>query len=263
MSVTCANLINPAMRMAGISKLPGTGPGADQYAEAMPALNRMMSSLSLNGQYIFTSEVNDYGWGSGVASKTFGPTGDEVLAREPLYIDTCNWVLPGTSGNSEVVLHMTPVRTAGEWQAITMPNLNTDFPRFFYPQQGQGAFPQNTKVSIWTVPITASILRMETRTALKSNFTSTSDIAYFPDGYEETITFNFALRLHALYASQFQHAVLQPGTRELAASSLRAVLASHVVSPQRTSDADDINADSPTTVDNLEQRINFFSGWQS
>ncbi len=237
------------------------------YAEAIPELNSLMSSLSLNGQYIFTSSVVDYSWASGLASKTFGPTGDVVLARDPLYIDNCNWVLPGTSGSNEVVLQMTPVRTAKEWQQISMPNLRTDYPQFFYPQQGQVGTdvtkPENTRVHIWTVPLTASILRMEARTALKSDFTSTTDVAYFPDGYDRAIKLLFAVELDTIYSGHFQKSNLKPGTRKAADEALRLLVASHVVSPQRTSDADDLNSDGPTTVDNLAQRISFFSGWQA
>lgn len=267
MSITCKQLLDPAFRRAGITQLPGCGPGTDSYTEAIPALNQMMSSLSLNGQYIFTSEVADYDWASGVASKTFGPTGDEVLAREPLYIDNCNWVLPGTSGTSEVVIPLRPVRTAKEWQQITLPNLQADYPRWFYPQQGQvgtdALKPENTNLYIWTVPLTASVLRMETRTVLKSDFAATTDVAYFPDGYERAIILNFALELHSLYAGVLRMARLQPGTERAADQALRMVQASHIVSPQRTSDADDLNGSSPNTVDNLAQRIAFYSGNQA
>ena len=267
MSITCKQILDSAFRRAGITQLPGTGPGTDMYAEAILELNRLMGSLSLTGQYIYTAAVTDYSWASGVGSKTFGPTGDEVLSAEPLYIDNCVWVLPGTSGSGEVVIQMTPVRTAKEWQQISMPNLETDYPQFFWPQQGQvgtdAAKPENTKVHIWTVPLTASTLRMETRTALKSNFTATSDIAYFPQGYDRAIILNFAVELDTIYSGMFQKSNLKPGTRKAASEALRAVLASHIVSPQRVSDADNINSDSPTTVDNLAQRIAFYSGNQA
>ena len=96
-SVTCQNLIDPAMRIAGISSLPGTGPGTDAYAEAIKALNRMMGSLSLTGGYIFTTEITDFAWPANVDSKTIGPTGYFVRTQAPLYIAAADWIMFGSN----------------------------------------------------------------------------------------------------------------------------------------------------------------------
>jgi hypothetical protein len=251
-SVTCQNLIDPAMRIAGISKLPGTGPGTDGYAEAVKALNRMMGSLSLNGGYIFTTAIDDYTWPANTESRTFGPTGNEVITQAPLYIAAADWIMYGS--NPEVQYTLRIVRTAPEWLSLSIPELATTYPGLLYTDGGQ----PNTRLHLWPVPTQSSVLRLNTWTRLKSNFAATSDIAYLPDGYEEAIVLNFALRLNSMYSSDIQRSQMQPNTPNLAAQALRRVRSLNSVSPKLISDADFINSGRDDS--GLDARIAFLSG---
>ena len=251
-SVTCANLIDPAMRIAGISALPGTGPGTDAYAEAIKALNRMMGSLSLTGGYIFTTSITDYSWPANDASRTFGPTGDEVISQAPLYIAAADWIMYGS--NPEVQYSLRIVRTAPEWLTLAIPGLQTTYPGLLYTD---GAQP-NTTIKLWPVPTQASTLRMNVWTHLKSDFSATSDVAYFPFGYEEAIVLNFALRLNSMYPNALRRSIMQPNTPNLAGQALRRIRSINSVSPKLISDADFINSGRDDA--GLDARIAFLSG---
>lgn len=253
MAVTCANLINPAFRVAGISKLPGAGPGTDQTAEAIPALNRMMSSLSLTGGYIFTQAIDDYAWPANTESRTFGPTGDYTMAKAPLYINAADWIMQG--GSPEVQYQLGIARNAAQWLQLCIPDLTTTYPAVCYPDGNQ----PNMKMHLYPVPTQASVLRLGTWTRLKSDFAATNDIAYLPDGYEEAIVLNFGIRLHSLYSSEYYRPNLQPETRQLAGEALRRVRILNTSSPKIISDADFLNAGN-NTVDGIAARLSFLSG---
>ncbi len=253
MSVTLQNLINPAMRKAGLSKLPGTGPGTDKYNEAIGAMNRMLSSWGLDGLLIYKTSINRYSMSPLQSSYYIGPTGDWVAPR-PLWIISADLVQ--TSTFPEIHLPMHIVRTGEEWAKVTLPDLQTAYPCYLYNDRGVA----DSLIRLWPIPAVNYDIELFTRDALKSDFTAITDEIDLPDGYEAGIVDNFTLELESLYPLQ---AVVSPQLRKNASIALKRIKALNLTSPPRISDADNLNQGSPTTVDNLTQRVGFFSGWQA
>lgn len=254
MSITFAQLVQPAFRKAGIVKLSGTGPGTDMYNEAIPALNRMMSSLNLVGSYVYSSGTVRGSLVPGQRDYTLGPTGSFSSTR-PLWIISANLLLVGT--DPEINISLGIIRDLDTWSNLTLPGLETAFPTLLYSTR---AMPTDT-IQLWPVPSVAYDLELYVRTAVKDNFTATTDTADLPPGYEEAIVNNFAIELDSLYGgSPFQTSNLRPGTRELAAKALRRIAIMQSTSPMLIGDATNLNGQRP---DDLDRRINFISGGQA
>lgn len=251
MSTTCAQLILPALRKARISKLPGTGPSPEMYAELIPALNRMMNSWGLNGFLIYESTIDLYPWESGVESKTIGPTGDIVIPRAPLFIEEMNWLMAGSS--PAIRIHMTPIREADEFAAISIPDLQITWPYWFYPNRAQ----PDTTIKVYPVPQQDSQIEVFARLALKQDFSTPTDTVDLSDGYWKAIVDNFAIEAAEMYPDR---ADLKDSVIRSAKISLDRIKRANVSSPALCSDADNINS---VESDDLDRRIAFISGGQA
>src|SRR5437879_6584339 len=93
MAITLADVLNPALRMAGITKRPGVTPNTDQYAELIPAANRMLASWSCDGHKVFTTSIDQYPLIASQKIYSIGPGGDFNSAR-PIYIREANFIFP-------------------------------------------------------------------------------------------------------------------------------------------------------------------------
>lgn len=252
-AVTLANLIWPAMRKAGITKLPGVKPGTDQYAEAILAMNRFMGSMNLNKRTIFETTISDFVWPANEEYQTFGPTGDQTMTQAPIFIDSANWVLPGTS-NPEVLIHMRIAKSDSEFAQLSIPQLGMTFPFLLFNQGGQ----PNSRIRVYPVPQQESTLKLYQWVGLKNDFTATTDQIYLQDGWESAIVDAFAFyEICTLYPNQ---ANVTPQLEAAARRSMRLLRAWNTSSPPAVSDAAQING---TAFDDLAYRISFLSAGQA
>ncbi len=217
--VSLASLLNPMLRIAGITTLPGTTPNVDQYGELIPMVNRMLSSYNLNGHIIFNSAINQFSLTTGQKEYTIGPGGELDMER-PLYIKVANVILP----TSPTIRWPMAVYDDYEWAAVSIQDITGAPPYALYYD---GAMDQDTglgQLSLIFQPPAGYILELYTWQRIKSTFEAIDDLAVFPDGYAEMIVQNGARRLVGMYPLESKlDGAQRAELKEMAAMSLRAV----------------------------------------
>lgn len=230
--VPLSTLLDPMLRIAGITTLPGTTPSDDQYGELVPMVNRMLGSYNLDGHKIFTAAINQFTLTSGQKSYTIGPGGEMDMER-PLYIKEANVLLPTTP----VVRWPVYVYDDDEWASISIQDLSGAPPYGLYYD---GALDPDTGLATLSVifqPTDGYILELYTWQRLMATFTAASDVAVFPDGYPEMIVQNGARRLVGMYPLDSKlDGNQRTELKEMAAVSLRAVLTLNTQAPKITCD---------------------------
>lgn len=215
--VALSTILNPMLRIAGITTLPGTTPNDDQYGELVPMVNRMLASYSLDGHKIYNAAINQFPLTDGQLTYTIGPGGEMPMAR-PLFIKIANILEPTTP----VVRRGVKIYDDYEWASISIQDLTGAPPFGLYYDGGLDEDGLGT-LSLIFQPPAGYILELYTWLALQS-FTSAADIAIFPPGYEEMIVQNGARRLVGMYPLESRlDGAQRAELKEMAGASLRAV----------------------------------------
>ncbi len=208
-----SDLLKPALRIAGITSLPGTTPSVDQYGELIPACNRMMSSYNLDGHKIFTTQIDVYPLVSGKKIYTIGPGGDFNNTR-PLWIKDANFLFPGIP----TIRRHIHIADDHEWSRIVLQDIPGSLPYVLYYDFAYNAGLGG--IYLKGQPSSDYSLELFTWQQLPSGFVATTDIVVLPPGYEEMIVTNLALVAASLYPRE---ALLSPEARPNAARALAAV----------------------------------------
>lgn len=89
MATTARDQIYAALRLIG-QLAEGETPSAATAADALSAMNQMLDSWSTERLSVFSTQDQVFTWGSGIISRTLGPTGDFVGDR-PVAIDDATY----------------------------------------------------------------------------------------------------------------------------------------------------------------------------
>lgn len=233
LATTLIELFKPALRIAGITMLPGIGPSTDQTGELIPAINRLVGMFNLDGLKIFNTSIDRYALTPLQSSYFIGPSGD-FQAPRPNYIHGANVVITSASPELHLPIHM---MTPAEWEAMTITELPMAWPIAMY---NDGANP-DSKLYLYGFPTNANDLELFTWQALKNDFTAISDAVYLPDGYEAAIVDSLALevaRLHPRDTVLRGEALVE--ARRAAQNSLQAVMVLNTECPRLHSEAANI-----------------------
>lgn len=241
--VQLQTLLDAALRIAGITKLPGITGSGDQYGELIPALNRMLSSYSLDGHKVYSTKIQQFPLTSGQKEYTIGPGGDFDTVL-PNFIQAADVLLP----TSPIVRwQMSVITDAAVWARVQIQDISGAPPLLIY-------FDHNTddngrgKIEVWFQPDAGYILELYTWRGLKDDFTDPTDTAIFPDGYEEMIVWNLGVRTAGLYPLESK---LQPDAKDMARRALTAVITLNSSAPRMSIEA---GMDRDTNVGN-------YRGW--
>ncbi len=193
MAITLADILTPALRMAGITKRPGITPGPDQFAEMIPACNRLLASFNCNGHVIFTTAIDQYPLNASQKIFSIGPGGDFNNAR-PIYVREANFLFP-TSPTLRIPIK---ILDDDEWSKIGVQDIIGAPTWYLYYD---GSYDANGRGKIYIVgqPPTGYQLELFTWQALKADFTATTDAFIFPPGYEKALVSNLAIEATMLY----------------------------------------------------------------
>jgi hypothetical protein len=222
--VPLSSLLQPMLRMAGITVLPGTTPNVDQYGELVPMVNRLLGSWNCDGHKIFTTSISDpFPLTSGQKIYTIGPGGDFDTDR-PMYVKGATVLFP----TGPVLRRELRILDDEEWRAIAIQDIVGAPP---YELYYDGGFDENGLASIYLrfQPPDGYSLELYTWQRLQTSFTSAADIAIFPPGYERAIVLNGALEVAALYPLEAKIAPIVPG---LAAQALRDLMVLNMRCPK-------------------------------
>lgn len=233
-ATTLADLLKPALRKAGITQLPGIIPNIDQYAELIPAVNRMMGSWNLDGHRIYTSKIESFPLTSGQKIYSIGPGGDFDTER-PIYIKIADLEWP----TSPVLRTPIWIMDDNEWARIPIQDISG---APIYAIYYDGGFDDNGrgKIYVYFQPSAGYSLQLYSWQALQSSFTATTDVVVLPPGYEEAIVDNLALKAISLYPLDSiiaRNPVAMQEAKDQARRSLEAVQILNVNCPDLISEA--------------------------
>ncbi len=206
---TLADLLIPALRMAGVTALPGTTPNSPQYGELIPAVNRMLSSWSCEGHRIYTSSIDEYDLVPSQKIYTIGPGGDLDNPR-PIQVTEANYIFPG----SPQIRIGIRIVDRNQWASICMQDIAGAPPWVLYYDNSIDASGRG-RIYITGQAPTGYKLELYTWTAIATAFAATTDAVVLPPGYEEAIVDNLALTAARLYRNP-----ITPDMRDAARRSL-------------------------------------------
>lgn len=185
---TVRDLIKGSLRLLG-AIAPGETPPADEQAEALLALNGLISSWSTESLTIFSRVREVFALTPGQQMRTLGVGGNFNTVR-PMEIEQAGLLAGGVE---------MPVRilTFAEWSAISMKDTPSEIPYMIYVEW---EFPL-AKVYIYPVPSVANSLVLYSRKPLTA-FDSVNDTLSLPEGYERALRYNLAIELAPEYGKE-------------------------------------------------------------
>lgn len=187
--MTGRDLVLACLRLIGVLA-PGETLAAQEATDGLSALNRMLSSWSVEGLLIFaTTEESPLTLTPGVASVTLGATGD--ITTRPIKIEKA-LIRDGSTDYS-------PMRmlNVDEYAAIPDKSVQSTFPYSFYDD---GGYPLRT-IKLYPVPSSANQLVLFTSGPLTA-IANLDTVLSFPPGYERAFVYNGAIELAPEYARQ-------------------------------------------------------------
>lgn len=180
---TARDLIKGSMRLIG-AIASGETPSAAELADGLSALNDMLKSWSTQRLLVPVRTREEFA--VSVSPITMGP-GATLDAGRPLKIDAAAIMV----GTSEVPLR---VLTPEEWQTTSLKSLASSLPNSIYTD---GTYPNET-LNLWPKPSGNVTLVLYSWKALET-YASANSTSAFPDGYDEAIKYNLAIRLAPEY----------------------------------------------------------------
>lgn len=213
--VALSTLLAPALRKAGIKKLPGGDPSGDATSELIPELNRMMASFNLDGHKVNVIAIIEYAMTAGQKIYTIGPGGDLAGVR-PNYIKTANIIFPT---DPQVRQQVYVTSDARDWASLQVQDIPGAPSWALYYDQGYDANGLG-KIYVYPQPPADYILELYQWIRFTTTFSGLDDLVVLPDGYEEVIVNNLAIRAASLYPLESK---LDPLTIGLARAALKAV----------------------------------------
>lgn len=222
--VALSGLLNAALRKAGITKRPGITPGVDETDELIAELNRMLGHYNLDGHRIYSSAIVQYSLTASQKVYTIGPGGDMDGVR-PNWIASADIIFPTTPQIRYTVRVTTDVL---EWESLTVQDIPGAPTWFLYYDRNYDA---NGLASIYIFPQPPAgyLIELSQWLRLTTTFASISDLVVLPDGYEDLIVNNLAVRAASLYPLE---AKIDPLTVILARETLQAVITLNTTMPR-------------------------------
>jgi hypothetical protein len=207
------NLITSALNTVGILGAGETASG-DMATDGFRRLNNMMGTLAIQPKTIpvIAREVYPLVAGQGGVGNeyTMGPGGDFDTTR-PNEIQGAGLLLGSTSPLVETPL---AVLTDQSWQSLQIKNLTSPQPTAVYYNQtfssGLGT------INLWPVPDNALNSLVLYRSQQLTTFTSLTATYYVPNGYDEMLEYQLAIRLAGPYQRTLPSYVLQMAVESLA-----------------------------------------------
>ncbi len=224
-----SELMRPALRMAGITMRPGIIPSTDQFSELIPEVNRMLQSWNCDGQKIFATKIEQFELNDAQKIYTIGPGGD-LDTQRPQFIRDANLIFPT---NPQL---RTPLKLLDEheWSLIRMQDIGNSLPWALFYNPTYGSSGRGT-IYLAFQPPEGYKLELYTWSLLGNDFASITDVVILPDGYNDAIVTNLAIRAASLYPTM---ATVGPDLRKLAANALDRLQTLNTVCPTLRSEAE-------------------------
>jgi hypothetical protein len=222
-----SSLLQPMLRIAGITMQPGIGPNVDQYSELIGMVNRMLSSYNLDGHTVYTSNIKQFPLNSGQKIYTIGPGGDFDVPR-PTYISDATILFP----TNPTVRRPVYIMDQDEWSSIAVQDIPGAPSLALYYDGGIDASGR-ANIYLYYQPPADYMLELYLWNQLPTGFVTINDTATFPPGYEEFIVNQGGINAANLYPRE---SMLSPDARKLASQAYRRIQQSNSHSPKQVSE---------------------------
>ncbi len=186
-------IIDPALLIAGLTKGPGVIPDSDIRGMLILAANRMLSSWNCDGHKIFDTKVEVFDLVADQVSYTIGPSGNFNTAR-PLAIDDANFIFPTTPA----VRCPIQIYDSHQWSLISLQKISGAPPYALWYNSSYDLPGGLGQIYLVGQPPDDYQLELYSWRALKKDFTAVTDVVFFPDGYEEALVTNLAIKAASL-----------------------------------------------------------------
>lgn len=196
---TARDLIKDSMLLIGAIASSET-PTADEQADGLRFLIRMLASWSTEGLAVHTRVREEFTLTPSDGSYTMGASGDFNTTR-PIQIEIATIedqsVSPTTEWPIEII-------TLAQWAAIVTKDLTAVYPTRLYADAGNPL----TNIYLWPVPTVANKLVLYSWKPF-SAIASANTTVDLPPGYEEAIVYNLSIRLAPQYGKVAAAEVIQ------------------------------------------------------
>ncbi len=222
--MTVQEFLNSALNLSGALG-PGRGANSSQLTVALEAVNAMLGQWSTQRLAVYVITSAEYTLTPGTATYTIGSGGDFDTAR-PNRIERANLVV----GDQRYPLELISDQ---KWSAISLPDLTSTLPTHLYEQR---TYPLTT-LRLWPAPTAGNKLELFTWQAL-SRFASLDATIEWPDGYEEAVKYNLAVRLKTAFprALSQSHPAQASLVLQLAREALANIKRLNKLTPELTPD---------------------------
>ena len=201
---TALQLVSRSMRLIGALG-SGETPTADEQTDGIAALNSMLKTWGVQANSIYSVQWDVFTWAANQSSRTYGSGGDLDAARPVRVVGA----FQRADGVDCPLRLLTEAQYAGINDKATTSNIISHL--YF-----DDAHPLMT-VYAHPVPSVSASAHIRTHKLLQSFAAATTELA-MPDGYEDAIAFNLAIRL----APEYQRATPEE-VKRTAVTSLRAI----------------------------------------
>lgn len=230
MATLGTNIIGPALRKAGIKRLPGNTSSTDQNTEMIQAVNRILDHLNIQGHMIFGTTVQQFPLVPNQISYTIGSGGDFNTAR-PNCIKNANLVQPTTPP----IYQSITIYDSRDWsyeRVVSLPG-SWIYALWYNALAVEFAGPCG-RIYLLGQPPAGYELQLFTWNEMKSNFSAMADAFVFPPGYEAALVNLAAIECADLYPLE---ATMSAEAKRRCMASVQAIKILNATLPRMTNDA--------------------------
>lgn len=193
--MTARDLINSSLRLIGVLA-SGETCNANEAVNALARLNGMIKSWGVDGLMVFKVTREEFALSASQASRTMGSGGNFNTTR-PVKI-----LRVGVEdGTTEIPVE---IITAEQWADISDKSTTATNPTKVYIE---GTYPLET-INLWPIPTDTNNLVIYSQKPILSTL-ALSDSISVPDGYEEALEYNLAVRLAPEFGKPMDQLVYQ------------------------------------------------------
>jgi hypothetical protein len=184
-------LLYPALRKAAITLGPQRTPSPAQFQDAIEELTRLIGSLNIDRYFVYsrytvTAPLNGgKTYTIGIPADPFSQASDFNVPR-PNGIEAANIVSNGTPPFRYPLAMVTDL----QWSKIRVQDIPNAIPEVIYNDR---AYPVAT-LYLWGQPIAGYLLELFCWQSIPT-FQTLADVVILPDGYEDALVLNLAVRL--------------------------------------------------------------------
>lgn len=187
---TVRDILTDALLQIGVLD-PSEAIQPEAASAALRELNRMIASWNAEDLMVYTVDREVYPLIIGKQFYTIG-TGGDFNAPRPVVIDMASVLISGSTVELPIEIY-----NDEQWRDTTVKQVNSSFPLVMW---ANGNYPLNT-LAFWPIPQGDCSLVLYAW-GQTSAFSDVNATVSFPQGYEDALVQNLAVRLAPVYGAQ-------------------------------------------------------------